>query len=729
MKASYEQLDVSVQKWLFKQGWSDLREIQKLAIEPILSGCQDVLISASTAAGKTEAFFLPASSAVANVKDGFSILYISPLKALINDQYRRLDSLAEMLEMDVTPWHGDSSQAKKKKARSTPSGILLITPESLESLLVRESGWVNSAFNSLSYVVIDEFHAFIGTERGMQLLSLLNRLEHLLDRYDKPIPRVALSATLGDLEQVPKSLRPDQSLPCEIITNSKSTATIKCQVRGFVEPASQEGNAESADTLVCSELYQLCRGDSHLVFANSRNNTENLAARLVEMCEENIVPNEFFPHHGSLSKELREDLEQRLQKGNLPTTALCTMTLELGIDIGKVKSVIQVNAPHSVSSLRQRLGRSGRRGNPSILRMFITEDDVTIRSGIVDKLRLELVQSLAMIRLLLDSKWFEPADTSQYHFSTLLHQVLAVTAQWGGVRADQLFTLLCKKGPFQNVTTEHFVSLLKHMGNTRLLTQLGSGELVLGIEGEKIVNHYTFYAVFQTPEEYRVVVGAKTLGTLPVDSLVLPSQHIVFAGRRWKVLDVDSDKKVINVEATKGGKPPKFGGSGMFTHGKIRQEMYKIYSQGDYRIDLGSQKVDFADAVARELFNEGAKYFKEANLTEESVIQSGKSVCILTWSGDRVANTLVAILLSKGVQAGSYAGVVEVENSTVTNVKRMLKDIVVTGLPTETELAEMASDKIIDKFDELVSPEILSIGFGHRVFDVKKLHSYLVSMF
>ena len=722
-----EKLDIRVQKWLFKQGWPDLREIQKRAIQPILSGDRDVLISASTAAGKTEAFFLPACSAVADVSNGFSILYISPLKALINDQYRRLESLTEMLDMEVTPWHGDSSQAKKKKAKSTPSGILLITPESLESLLVREAGWAKSAFQNLSYIVIDEFHAFIGTERGIQLLSLLNRLEHLLDRYDKPIPRVALSATLGELEKVPLSLRPDQSMLCDIIKSSQSSSTIKVQVRGFLESANQEKEAEPAEFAVCHELYKLCRGDSHLVFANSRKNTESLAARLTELCEEAVVPNEFFPHHGSLSKELREDLEQRLQKGNLPTTALCTMTLELGIDIGKVKSVVQVNAPYSVSSLRQRLGRSGRRNNPSILRMFITEDEITIRSGVIDKLRIELVQSLAMIRLLIKNKWFEPADTSQYHFSTLLHQILAVSAQWGGVRADQLFTLLCKKGPFQNVTTEHFISLLKHMGETELLVQLGNGELVLGIEGEKIVNHYTFYAVFQTPDEYRVVVGSKTLGTLPVDSLVLPNQHIVFAGRRWKVLEVDSEKNVIYVEATKGGKPPEFAGSGMFTHGKIRQEMLEIYTKAEYRIDLGGHKVDFADSAAKDFFHEGVRFFQDSKLAEESIIQSGKSVCILTWCGDQIINTIVTLLLLKGMKAGCSAGVIEIEESTILDVRKVLHELLKDGLPTKTKLAKFVPKKEIEKFDSYLSNQLLLENYGQRVFDIQGTKDWLIS--
>lgn len=540
----HEKLDVRVQRWIFKQGWANLREIQCLAIEPILSAKTDLVISASTAAGKTEAFFLPAISAIANQDEGVGILYISPLKALINDQDRRLESLSDLMDLPVTPWHGDSAKSRKNKLKTTPAGIVLITPESLESLLIRDSGWMKSAFSDLKYIVIDEFHAFLGTERGHHLLSLLHRLEHLLGSLKKPIPRVALSATLGELDKVPLSLRPNQSLPCKIIRDSNSTSVLKVQVKGYVNPAQVDSETPiDAEYKICQDLFKFCRGGNHLVFANSRKRTESIAATLSDFCDQQCVPNEFFPHHGSLAKELREDLEKRLLQEQYPTTAVCTMTLELGIDIGKVNSVLQVTAPHSISSLRQRMGRSGRRGGPSILRVLIAENELTKDSNVVDILRLELIQSLAMIRLLIGSKWYEPADSSLYHFSTLLHQILAVIAQWGGIRAEQLFNLLCKEGPFQKVGVDDFKGLLVHMGNTNLITQLGNGELVLGILGERITSHYSFYAVFKTPEEYRVINGTKTLGTLPIDSLVLVGQNIVFGGKRWKVNDIDSDKK------------------------------------------------------------------------------------------------------------------------------------------------------------------------------------------
>ncbi|WP_413735499.1 DEAD/DEAH box helicase [Sodalis sp. RH21] len=727
MISEYQRLDPRIQKWIYRQGWSDLRELQKKAIPPILACDRDVLISAATAAGKTEAFFLPACSAIANIQGGFGILYISPLKALINDQYRRLESLGDALEMPVTPWHGDIAQSQKLRAKKNPSGILLITPESLEAMLIRSSGWLKQAFAPLAYIVIDEFHAFIGSERGMQLLSLLNRIDHILGRVNNPVPRVALSATLGELEKVPLSLRPNQRLPCDIITDSQVHTTLKVQVKGYLAPRTSTGKdpLPSAELQICHDIFRLCRGDSHLVFANSRKRTESIAATLSDLSEANIVPNEFFPHHGSLSRDLREILEQRLQKGNLPTTAICTMTLELGIDIGKVNSVIQVTPPHSVASLRQRMGRSGRRGSPAALRMLIAEHELTPTSGIVDQLRLQLVQSMAMIRLLIGSKWFEPADTRQIHYSTLFHQILAIVAQWGGVRADQLWSQLCMDGPFQKVGSNNFKILLRHMGERQFLSQLSSGELVLGMEGERLVNKYTFYAVFSTPEEFRIVAGNKTLGSIPVDSPLLPEQHIIFGGRRWKVTDIDSDKKVIYVEATKGGQPPLFGGEGMSIHDVVRQEMLAIYREGDYRITVGEHKVDFADTSAISLFEEGLHYFNSNNLSSEFFIQQGQHVYILLWLGDQILNTLSALLLNSGFKTGSFAGVIEVEQTTVDEVKRVLAKILRAGLPSEFHLAESVPEKFLEKYDEDLPDVLLTEGYGLRAFDVEGVTRWL----
>ncbi len=735
MKDFFQHLNPAAQKWVYKQGWAELRSIQNDAILPILSEKTDVIISASTAAGKTEAAFLPACSAIAGEEDSFGILYISPLKALINDQYRRLESLCDIMDMKVTPWHGDSLQSKKKHARQNPQGILLITPESLESLLIRDSSWVKIAFESLKYIIIDEYHAFIGSERGNHLQSLMNRLEHLLGRFKNPIPRIALSATLGDMDSVMQYLRPAGTFKCSLISGAQSKSSLKMQIRGYINHVTEEYNEDEfsntplpADIQIAHDLYELLRGDSHLVFANSRQRTEHIAVKLSELCQENLVPNEFFPHHGSLSKELRTELESRLQKDMLPTTAICTMTLELGIDIGKVKSVCQVTAPHSVASLRQRLGRSGRRGESAILRMFISENELNAESNIIDKLRIELLQSIAMLHLLLRDKWYEPPDTEKFHFSTLLHQILATIAQWGGVRAEQLWELLCQSGPFNKVTIEHFKVLLTDMGEKHLISQLSSGELVLADEGEKLVNHYTFYAVFNTPEEYRIVVDGKTLGTLPVDSLVVPEQHIVFGGRRWKVKEINIEKKVIYVISSKGGKAPKFGGSGISIHDRVRQEMFRIYSEGDYRINVGENRLEFLDTTARDLFYEGLEVFRKLQLDKNFIIRHGNHIYIIPWMGDKIINTLTVLLIKFGYRASCFAGVIEVENSKLSDISESLQEICSMDKPGNAKLAEFIENKQTEKYDYLLPEHLLNEGYGAKAFDIDSTVNWLINM-
>lgn len=733
MNKHYDRLDRRVQKWIHRQGWRELREIQDRAIPPILDADKDVIIAASTAAGKTEAFFLPAMSAIVDQEEGVGILYISPLKALINDQYRRLEELGEDTGIPVFPWHGDVSASIKKKAKADPKGVLLITPESLESLLINQMPWVKDAFRNLRYIVIDELHAFIGSVRGQHLLSLMSRLEHVLERLENPIPRIGLSATLGEIEAVPRYLRPNQRFPSLILEQSHDSHRIKVMVRSFVDDPqdglTKDQTAVSSIYKIAEHAYQHCRGSNHLMFTNSRSATELLASYLSDLSEADRVPLEFFPHHGSLSKELREDLEKRLQTSQYPTTAICTVTLELGIDIGKVDSVYQVDPPNSISSLRQRLGRSGRRGQPSVLKMLIPCDHLTIESHPIDYLRLSLIQALAMIRLLILEKFYEPADTANLHLSTLLHQILALTGQWGGIRADQLFTILCREGPFQSVQPGVFKELLRAMAEQELITQLESGEIVLGLKGEQHVGHYKFYAVFKTPEEFRIVSGNRTIGTLPVDNMVMKDQYLIFAGQRWQVTDVDESQKVITVKPAKGGVIPRFKNGGSFTiHKRLRQEMLSILKDRDYRIAVGDRKVDFADAISRELFEAAVEQFYKYELDKRPMLTIDNTVYIFPWLGDKGSNTLSVLLIAGGYQTSVFDGFIEVYGSNEEEIKRYLIQARKDNAFTPESLAQYVVLKDIEKYDHLLSDELQCQSYGSMAFDLNEAFEWVDSL-
>ncbi|ASQ91319.1 DEAD/DEAH box helicase [Prosthecochloris sp. GSB1] len=701
-------LHKDVQRWIWAQNWTELRDIQERAIKPILSANCDVIISASTAAGKTEAAFIPSCSRITETNpEGVGILYISPLKALINDQFRRLQDLCDVLCLPVTPWHGDVLRSVKDKQKKNPSGIILITPESLESLLLNQAGWCTQAFSSLSHIIIDEFHAFLGTERGCQLQSLMHRIEFMLDRI---VPRVALSATLGDMEQVARFLRPStKNFPCRIIESNTSRSDLKIQLRGYINKANKSEKSITVFEEIVHDLYKILRGKSHLVFANSRERTEDIAATLADFCKKNGVPNEFFPHHGSLSKEIRESLEARLQVNNLPTSAVCTMTLELGIDIGSVDSIAQVTAPHSVASLRQRLGRSGRRGDAAILRLFIPEDEISVKSHISDRLRLETVQCIAMINLLLN-KWCEPAPDNQYHLSTLIQQTLSVIGQYGGVRANQLWALLCETGPFHLVDQQIYARLLKALGEQNLITQMRDGQLVLGARGERIVENYSFYTAFNTPEEYRLECEARVIGTVPIVNPLVVGQLIIFAGKRWEVLNINSDKKVITLRRASGGRPPKFGGEGQSVHDIVRKEMRRIY--------IDKSIPNYLDKTAKETLSEGIECFHALELENTSLLQIGATVHILPWCGDQTTITITVLLRRAGLAADCFGGVIDIRNCTLDTFYKTVSAILPNGHPTPEELASHVPDTIVEKHDPFIPKELRNLAYGKKYFNV-----------
>ncbi len=329
----------------------------------ILNGVNDVVIAAATASGKTEAAILPIlTRLLAAPETPGCVLYISPLKALINDQWDRLERLCDSLQVPVTPWHGDISASRKHRFLKRPEGILLITPESLESLLMRQGNALSDFLGGLAYVVIDELHSFIDAERGKQLQSLLHRLDTALTCL---VPRIGLSATLGEMRMAAEFLRPGSGDRVDIVQAENEGQEIRVLVKGYVDavPANDAPAPSDEPTGsqlgIAADLFKTLRGANHLVFPNSRAAVELYADLLRRRCEAVGVPNEFWPHHGSLSKQIREETEQELREGKRPAIAIATTTLELGIDIGKVQSVAQIGPGPSVASLRQRLGRSG----------------------------------------------------------------------------------------------------------------------------------------------------------------------------------------------------------------------------------------------------------------------------------------------------------------------------------------------------------------------------------
>lgn len=583
--SSFDLLDTKVQQWVWKQGWTSLKDIQENSIPPILDDNCDVIISAATAGGKTEAVFLPILTNILRWESvsGYQVLYISPLKSLINDQFRRLQDMTQNMSINVTPWHGDISSSKKHNSLKDPNGILIITPESLEALFVHNHFKLKKAFGNLKYVVIDELHAFIPTERGKQLQSLMSRIENVIGKH---IPRIAMSATFSDFGIVKEFLRQDHCIPCIIPDQGKSNHEIKVLIKDYGY------NEESyINKSITNEIFKRLRGENNLVFTNSRHECECFTSLLNEKCREEDVPNEFRIHHGSISKETRTKVEHELQSGSLPITAICTATLELGVDIGKVKSIAQIGTSNSVSGLRQRLGRSGRRGEASILRVF-TFDYKRKAIGLLDILRDDLFQNIAVIELLKAHK-YETPTIDCIHLSTLIQQILSLIAEYGSFYPKDGWKLLCQNGAFSNVSVNLFLKLLRDLGKNDVIRQMENGQIIIGPTGDEILSDKEFYAAFTTYLEFEIInsQNGEHIGSLQAQIGI--GSSIVFGGRKWLVTEIDYRTSRAYVEPSDYGEIPIFFNDYYEIDGIIVQKMKDIYMSDDLYpyLDIKSEAI------------------------------------------------------------------------------------------------------------------------------------------
>ena len=719
--SAFESYDPRIQKWIWRQGWLELRDIQESAAAPIMRGDTDVVIASATASGKTEAAYFPICSHIVERQGGLKVLAISPLKALINDQYSRLSDLCESLDVPVFRWHGDVAASHKKRLIDHPVGMLLITPESLEALFVNRGTTVHRLFADLDYVVVDELHAFIGTERGMQLQSLLHRVERAARRE---IPRIALSATLGDMHMACDYLRSGRGDEVIVIESATMRQEIRLQLRGYrhdaprvdhdnrfapVDDELEESEPTGATLSIAADLYGKLRGGRHLVFANSRRAVEEYTDTLRRMSDRDRVPNEFWPHHGNLSRELRSDAEERLRESTRPTTIITTSTLELGIDVGSVETIAQIGSPPSVASMRQRLGRSGRKaGAPAVLRVYIQEEAITPQSLPQDQLRTQLVQAIAMVRLLI-AKWNEPPEPDALHLSTLVQQTLSMIAQYGGGEAATLWNTLCKTGPFRAVDTRMFKQFLRSLAEHDLISQMHDGTIVLGLTGEHLVNHFDFYAAFASPEEYRLVTGGKLLGTLPIEEPVIPGMHLIFGGRRWRVTEMDIERREIEVVPSTGGRVPIFSGAGALVHDRVRQEMYRVYSDHD--------QPAYLDATARDLLSEGREWFHRFELGQHTLWESEHDTLIFPWVGDRVMNTLLVQLHARGVSIEKHGAVLTVMDISRTDLLRHIKALVKAGPADPARLARHVVNKRQQKHHDVLTPGLLCADYAASFLD------------
>lgn len=612
---AYNLLSKPIRRYIYDQEWESLRPIQVAAINKILTTQNHYIIASHTASGKTEAAFLPILSKVNPKNKGVSVLYISPLIALINDQFQRIEELCSYLDVPVTKWHGEASLTKKKKLIKDPQGVVLITPESIESMLGNRLYEAKHLFSNLKYIIIDEIHSFIGSDRGLHLQSILARLKQI---NKQPFRVIGLSATLGNY-QAAKNFT---GLPANtFVLRDKSSKTANVVFKYY----KCDGSELSIDLLV--DLYKEVRANKALIFPNSRGRVEEIAVKLKKIANKVKGHKNYFSHHSSIDKDVREAVEFFAKRNRKEPFAIsCTSTLELGIDIGSVDKIIQVDATNSVSSLIQRLGRSGRKeGEVSQLVLYTTN-------------KWDLLQSVAVWNLY-KTGYIDSSQNRILPFDILAYQILSIVKGSSGITLQKLIDSLKENYPFEKIQHKDRLEIIKELVNKELLEFI-EGELIIGLRGEPIVNNKDFYSVFQGSLDFKVIYSGSKIGEIPMSLQLKEDENIFLAAKIWKIKTIDINAKKINVIPARDGKKPLFDGLAGDVEEEIRHEMFKILYK--------NISFPFLDDKSKEQLCElrtDFSYFTPQNFALQRLLLPKKQgIEVYTFTSSRINRTLALIL-------------------------------------------------------------------------------------
>ncbi len=573
--SAFDKLAPFIQDYIYNHDWEALREIQVAACDVIFNTNANLLLATPTASGKTEAAFLPIITEIYNKpSNSVGVLYIAPLKALINDQFVRIEELLQEAYIPVTKWHGDASQTKKSKLTKNPKGVLQITPESLEAMLMKHKQNIIALFSDLRYIVIDELHNFLGEDRGIQLSSILERIQTLTGNVPR---RVALSATIGNLSVAEKWLCAGTGRECitPIIGTERRKARIMLD-HFYMLPEKQDPDRESLHPYYES-LYKMTQGKKCIIFSNARGEVERNIVNLKELAEKKKERDIFFVHHGSISASNREYAEEQMKNSDLPLVTGATVTLELGIDLGDLDRIVQTGCPHSVSSLAQRLGRSGRRSGVSEMLFIFTEEKSADGADWYKTIDWLFIKCIALIELYREG-WLEPTEIEKYPFNVLYHQTMSFLYSHGEASPAFLAQTILRLNAFRHITQDEYRELLQFMLKTGHIERTANGGLLIGQRGENLTNHYDFFTVFETPVEYSVRDKTHESGTL--NDPMPPKTTFVLAGKTWTVIELDKEQKVIYVERTKGKPPTNWRNpGGVIEYTKVLQKMRAVIAE------------------------------------------------------------------------------------------------------------------------------------------------------
>lgn len=723
-----------VQEYIYQNHWENLRSIQVAAADAIFNTDENVLLTASTASGKTEAAFFPIITLFSeDMPSSVGCIYIGPLKALINDQFSRLNDLCAEADIPVWHWHGDVAQSHKSKLMRHPSGILQITPESLEALLLHKHAAIAKLFGDLRFVVIDEVHSLLRGDRGGQTLCLIERLSRIAGVNPR---RIGLSATIGDPEGTGEFLS---------LGTGRKTVIPKIDAKGskwrlsmehfYVKDAQAAEDKQIPEALPVLEektddapanadpgigyIFEHTRGKKCLVFVNSREECEMVTTTLRHYCELNHEPDRFLVHHGNLSASYRETAEEIMKDDSQYMTTVTTATLELGIDIGRLERAFQIDAPWTVSSFLQRMGRTGRRELPPEMWFVIREDEPEVRAMLPTTIPWKLLQGIALVQLYLEERWVEPPRLDRLPFSLLYHQTMSTLASCGELSPRALADRVLRLHYFHRITQEDYRVLLRHLIATDHIQQTEQGGLIVGLAGERVINSFKFYGVFQESEEYTVRSESQELGTVVSPPPV--GEKLAIAGHVWQVLDVDHKRRLIYCQQVKGSVPAYFGQCPGDLHTKILTRMRRVLQEDRQYPYL------MKNAVAR---LEQARFTAaHSGAAEKPLINLGGNMwCLLPWVGTYTFLTMERFLKIKCADRLGLRGLdsarpffiqftMKADEATFFRVlaEEIRKPIDPMELVYPKELP------LFDKYDEYLPEELVKKGFALGVLDVDGL--------
>ncbi len=688
-------------KIINKLGWKELTAVQELSIPKIIAG-NNAIILAPTAGGKTEAAFFPILHMINEEKiTGTSVIYVSPIKALLNNQEERLKELSSFIYGTVFKWHGDVSSYQKVKSFKNPPNILMITPESLEVILMNKKIDKDEFFKNIRFVVIDEIHSFADSERGVHLIALLERIQNY---SQKDIQRIGLSATVGNPHTIGKWMQGGSKRELIIIDPPKINTQKMIEIKVIKK---EENFAE--------EVYKRIHGKKALFFSNSRSAAEMIKKQIEETNIDSYV------HHSSVDKRFREIAEERFKIGS-NICIIATSTLELGIDIGNLDIVLQLDSPSTVSSFLQRLGRTGRRkGSIAHYVFFPTKPD-------------KFVLSIAVLNLS-RKRWVEDVYVSKIAYDIMFHQILTMALAGFGVDKDDIFNVLSNVYSFSGIDRNDYENLVVYMEEKNYI-QIDRNKIYIDNQTERIFGRQNFmelYSAFETTKEFTVRFRNRPIGTLErwfVNALGESFQFIL-AGKYWQTDKIDHQKSIIYVIEAKTAMPPRWmSGEGFYSY-ELSQEILKIMSEDEEYSFLNSYEMLLLQDIRYEEKSFGIKVGK-------IIIEENKDGYEFhTYAGNRINYTLAMTLsLINGMldaKSISWNGfkIISADKDFKPKNNEILE--IINKIKNNDNYFEDIFDKLVDKvpdismskYQKYLPDNIRKRMVSDYVYDIKETQSFI----